>query len=581
MKEKIENILKKNRFRKYKLFLFANIINFFLEFISLISIPIFIASIISPEKLFLKIKDLEKIFGYEIGFISNENIVIYAASLAVLSFYIKNFFIGVQTFKEKQFYKNFNLSYKKFFFKHYVDMPYLLHTQKNPSELVRGTLYDVRNASLYLEHFCILARDIISLIVIFFISSLVSLTNTLAILIIFLILVFFYLKLIKPKIKKKATANQDLEKTIIKTLNETYSAIKDIIVLSKQNYIKSNFEEKIKIYEKNRFFFILSNKFPKIIMELTAISLIITISVSYYLITKDPQTLLNILSINVVLILRFIPAFNSITLSYGFLKMFTPSVNFLNNQINEIEKIGKENEIVFNKFDEKPINKNFISIEDLSYKYPDTEKLHINNFNFEINKGEMIGVTGETGSGKTTLIHLLLGLITPIKGNIFYNGKSVFKNLNTWRKDVGYISQDIFLLDSTIRENITFNQNKENEKEAFLYQCIEASKLKDKIETLPNKIDTNVGVHGLELSGGERQRIAIARTLYKNPKIIFMDEFTSALDLETEKDILQNLIKIKKEKAFVIISHKLSTLKYCDKVFNIKNGRISKINENI
>ena len=119
--------------------------------------------------------------------------------------------------------------------------------------------------------------------------------------------------------------------------------------------------------------------------------------------------------------------------------------------------------------------------------------------------------------------HLLLGLITPIKGNIFYNGKSVFKNLNTWRKDVGYISQDIFLLDSTIRENITFNQNKENEKEAFLYQCIEASKLKDKIETLPNKIDTNVGVHGLELSGGERQRIAIARTLYKNPKIIFTE----------------------------------------------------------
>jgi ABC-type bacteriocin/lantibiotic exporter with double-glycine peptidase domain len=169
----------------------------------------------------------------------------------------------------------------------------------------------------------------------------------------------------------------------------------------------------------------------------------------------------------------------------------------------------------------------------------------------------------------------MLGLLTPQQGNIFYKGKSIFSDLISWRKEIGYISQNIYLLDGSIKKNIAFNFFNENIDDSKLESCLKIASLDKKIKQLKQGLDSEVGVEGLRFSGGERQRIAIARAIYQEPNIIFMDESTSALDDKTEEIIMSNLFDAFKGKTIIIIAHRKSTVNLCDIVWNLKNGILS------
>ncbi len=577
MNEKIKNVLGKNNYTKFKFFLFTNIINFFLEFTSLISIPIFVASILSPDLILEKIAIVLSLLNIDNSLLNKDNIISASAFFIVLSFYLKNFFLSFVIYREKKFYKSVNTKLSKLFFDYYMEMPYLKHTKKNPSELVRTTLQDVRHTSSYLEFASIMARDIVALSVILIIMITVNFLNAILIFSFFLILILFYFSFMKPKIRNWGKLNQEISNKIIKTLYESYGSIKDIKILSKEQEVKSKFYEKINIFQTNLFFWDLSKKYPKIILEIIAISLILLISYTYYYIYKDTQTLFNLLSVYVVLVIRFIPAFNSLTTSFGYLKIFSPSVEFIEKELNNINKEkNKKSSTTFETID-KQYSSEFIKINNLSFRYPNSELKSLENISLKIDKGSIVGIMGPTGSGKTTFFHLLLGLINPEKGNIFFKGKSIFANIDLWRKETGHISQNIFLLDDTIKNNITFNLSNSEDDATRLKEAIEIAQLNEKLVSLPKGLETRVGVDGLELSGGERQRIAIARTLYKNPNIIFMDEFTSALDSETEKKILNKLITQKRDKTIIIISHRPSTLEFCDTKFILEKGSIKKV----
>ena len=192
-----------------------------------------------------------------------------------------------------------------------------------------------------------------------------------------------------------------------------------------------------------------------------------------------------------------------------------------------------------------------------------------------INPGEIHVIMGPNGSGKSTLFHLMLGLIRPKEGDIFYNRESIFNNLNKWREKIGHVSQNVFLLNSSIKNNITFNFLEEAVDSKKLETAINIAQLKKKITSLPNGIDTNVGSGGLKLSGGERQRIALARALYRDPEIYFMDESTNALDVNTEKLILEAIKKDVNDKTVILIAHRKTTLDKCDEVLTLKDGSFS------
>ena len=234
------------------------------------------------------------------------------------------------------------------------------------------------------------------------------------------------------------------------------------------------------------------------------------------------------------------------------------------DEINESER--KHSEIKFEKE---------ISVENLTFSYPETSNAIFTNVSFKIPKGKFIGIIGPSGAGKTTFVDLLLGLLKPSSGSIKVDGTDISGNIGGWLDNVSYVPQSIYLIDGTIKENIAFGVLPENIDDQKIEKVLKMAELYDFVQTLDLKENTQCGDKGAKLSGGQRQRIGIARALYQNPTVLILDEATSALDNETEKQITDTINKLKGEITIIAIAHRLSTLESCDFKIKFENGNAS------
>ena len=268
-----------------------------------------------------------------------------------------------------------------------------------------------------------------------------------------------------------------------------------------------------------------------------------------------------------------------------------PSTNRLIFYINEIfygePALDKLVEILNKKEDykEKEIGskqlyitlKDKITISNIFYHYPNTEKNILYNAKMEIPVGSFVGIIGASGSGKTTVVDILLGLLKPQKGNVFSDGVDISSNYEEWLSHIGYIPQMIFMLEDNIRNNIAFGVPEDEIEDTKIWKALEDSQLLDFVNQLPEGLDTQIGERGIRISGGQRQRIGIARALYTNPELLIFDEATSALDNETEAAIMESIHSLYGKKTMIIIAHRLQTIKKCDIVYKVENEVISKM----
>ena len=215
-----------------------------------------------------------------------------------------------------------------------------------------------------------------------------------------------------------------------------------------------------------------------------------------------------------------------------------------------------------------------IKLSNVSYKYPGTDLLVLKNINLQINKGDFVGVIGRSGSGKSTLIDLLLGLLVPTSGSLEIDNNLINAEDCNWSKNIGYVSQDIHLLDESIKKNIAFGMNDDDIDINRVNECIKYAHLTEYINNLPKNIESKVGDKGIKLSGGQKQRIGIARALYNKPTILIFDEATSSLDSETEKKVISEINLLNENHTIISIAHRLSTLENCNKIMEISKGKI-------
>ena len=288
------------------------------------------------------------------------------------------------------------------------------------------------------------------------------------------------------------------------------------------------------------------------------------------------KNIAGVMTVFAVAAIRLIPSLNLIIQGLGQIKNNLYTLDVLYTDLKEVETQTKSlPKVALSLSESQTLSFNReLTIENLSFAYPQVEELALKEIRFKINRGESIGFIGKSGSGKTTLVDVILGLLKPQSGDILVDGISIYEDLRGWQNLIGYIPQSIFLTDETIEENIGFGIPQGQIDQAHLAQVIKTAQLEDLIAQSPQGLKTPVGERGVRLSGGQRQRIGIARALYHEREILVLDEATSALDNETEQLVSDAIKALSGQKTLLIIAHRLTTLEHCDRLYVLEKGRI-------
>ena len=318
---------------------------------------------------------------------------------------------------------------------------------------------------------------------------------------------------------------------------------------------------------------------PRYIFELAIITFLLSfLSMSIFL-YKDLNLVLPTIGVFAVAGVRLLPGAASIVSCFNMLNYNSEAVNTIYQDLKKLRKKTNNSRLKNIKLNFKKTDFKNLSLKNIYYKYPNTKKGIIQDASINFKAKECVGIVGESGSGKTTIIDILLGLLTPHKGQILLNGKKINQHSNPWVKLISYLPQEPLILEDTIKANIcldSMNNRLKNSNKKLNTAIIQAN-IKQFIKTLPNGIYTKIGESGVRLSGGQNKRVAIARTFFHDKEILVMDEATSSLDVNTENLILEQIKSLKRKKTIIIITHSKNTLKYCDKIYEIKTGRIKKI----
>ncbi|MDC0498837.1 ABC transporter ATP-binding protein/permease [Alphaproteobacteria bacterium] len=495
---------------------------------------------------------------------SKESAILYSMSFLSFVYFIKVIFFIHLTERQAEFVKLVNRNMSKKLLNYYLYQPFLFFTEKHSAELIRNTIGEVDLFALALRDLItfILEVVIISglLLFMFFYKPIAALFFIVAL--IFLGIVFNFFS--KKKLQNFGEKRIEFDRFRLQNLQNLISGIRDVKIYQKENFFKEAFLENNKYLLSVRKTMNIITAVPKFLIEFVSI-IVLTLIVIVLVFNGTPSDdIIITLGIFAAIGLRILPSLNRIyinaqSLSFSF-PMFDNLYNEFYNRSNSNNNDTLETPKVFKK----------IIIKDLLFSYPGTSREVLKDLNIEIVNGQCIGIFGESGSGKSTLVDIITGLININKDQIFINDIDLSKISNSWKKNIGYVSQNLFLIDDTIEKNIAFGE--ENIDKDRLERAISGASLSNFVSSLDNQEKTHVGELGKKLSGGQRQRIGIARALYKDPQIIVFDEATSALDSLTENNIMKTIYGFKQTKTVLIISHKLNLLNECDKIYEISNS---------
>ena len=503
---------------------------------------------------------------------SNQNFLFIILGSIVAVYFLKSLFLIFLTHKQNRFLSNISAYISNKLFYSYMSQPYSFHLNKNASELIK-------NIQIEIYYFYTFLLSLMTLFIEggFVVSILATLIylepiGAISIGVFYGLLSIIFFILHKEKIITWGNLRESLDDQVSKIALEGLGGIKDLLILGKRSFFIEEYSNKNYVKARINANQGTVSQIPKFYLELISIIGLVSFIIILLIQGKDSTGLITILGVFVAATFRMIPSLNRIIAATQSMKYYRPSVDIIYKEIKD--NIGLlVDDIKLKEFDFKN------DIEFLSVDFNFTKGLDIlKGINLKIKKGQTIGIIGESGSGKSTLVDLLIGLHKPTSGEIIIDGINGFQMSQSWRKKIGYVSQTIYLTDDTIKKNIALGLPENNIDDTRVIELLKQVQLEKFINNLELGMNTKVGERGVQLSGGQRQRIGIARALYNSPEILILDEATSALDDKTEKEIIKTINDLKGDKTIIMIAHRISTLKNCEKIYEIENKKLKSRN---
>ena len=569
--KKLRKLIPSSQHKKLALLVFLLFVGMAFEVLGIgVLLPI-LTAILNPEILltndistsildFFKITDKEQI------------IKIALASLLIIYFFKSAFLIFLSHFQNR-FISNLSAFLSNKLFTNYLNQGYKFHVDRNSSDLIKNFQVEIT----YFSNFLVSTISLLTeatlafsvIITLFFIEPF----GTLVVMLFFGLSSLLFYQFTKKRTTQWGKIREEIDRKISKTVLETLTGIKEVILLGKQYFFQEKLEQNNSIKASISTKALTLRQIPRYYLELLSVFSLIFFIFIMLAQNKNIENVMVTLGVFVAATFRILPSINRILGSLQNIKFYKSSIDLL---YEEFDVVIYENKLSGHNRKRTKLNK-YIKVNDVSFSYEGIDKIILDQVSFKLEAGSTTGIIGVSGSGKSTLINIIVGLFHPTSGEILIDEEfNIHSDICSWQEAIGYISQDVFLSDESIIMNVAFGTNQEKIDVELIDKVLKQAQLTELIESLPQGYHTKVGERGVQLSGGQRQRIGIARALYRQPDVLILDEATSALDIKTEQDIMTSIDSLKGQLTIIIVTHRLITLKNCDDIYSLKEGKLNK-----
>ena len=531
------------------------------------AIPAFVAVLGEPDRVRAN-RFLSGVFDL-LGIGGGKQLIVAACVGLALLFLLKNFYLLGLQFVQTSF------TYRKMsrlgcgLFEVYLRKPVTFHFNHNTADLLHNigseTATIITNLVMPLMNLateCMLVGCVaILLLVVDPMTSLVSLG-------VLGLAVFGFYRILRHSLARHGNEQRQHGKDMIKWVNQGLGAVKETKVLGRESFFIDAYSRHSQQFVKSLGFIQIANQAPRLFIETLAIFAMTALVIVMVNQPRSIQSILPTLTLFAVAAVRLMPSVSRIMSLVTFIRYHKRALDIVRPELLSAPSIVEARSATRLPFSDT------LRIERLSYTYPGAGKPSLNEMSLEIKRGMSVGLIGESGAGKSTLVDVLIGLLEPYQGNIFVDSVEIRTAIRSWQRNIGYIPQSVYLTDDSVRRNVAFGIVDAEIDDARVRKALDFAQLEEFVDALPQGLDTEIGERGVRLSGGQRQRIGIARALYEDPEVLIMDEATAALDNNTEREITSAIENLSRKKTLIVIAHRLSTVRKCDILHYIDNGKI-------
>lgn len=458
----------------------------------------------------------------------------------------------------------------------YMEQGYMFFVNNNSSRLIRGISSDVNSVQTVVTHlFSFMCKALMILCMTLFI---IVQTPVMALWILCLVVFCFVVSQIifRKPMRRFGESSREYAFRASRASLEAIQGSKEVLVFGRQDYFVNEYLKNMIGFNKAEVQMSVASVAPGYMIEVVCVLGLLGAIAVQIIVTDGTGDLISQMAAVAVAAFRILPSLGTLLGNVNAIVFNMPGLACASETLHMVKELdqgrrsGREEKITCNE--DIHLKKELV-LSHISYSYPKTDRMVINDLSMTILRGTSVGFIGSSGAGKTTLADILLALLKPQSGSILIDGVNIERLGCIWNQVIGYVPQSVYLTDASVRRNVAFGVDEGQIDDEKVWQALEMAQMKAFVQKLPDGIDTTVGERGVQLSGGQRQRIAIARALYNDPDIIVLDEATAALDNETENAVMESIESLQRMKTLIIVAHRLTTIRKCDIIYEIAEGK--------